>query len=885
MSIRTSYPIKYSALLAFLLVSLLWSCSTKKNTFTRRLYHNLTAHYNAYWNGNESFKEGEIELFKALQDNYTQILPVFNYGTSANASAINPYMDRAIEKASIVIQRHSMYFNNTEYVRWIDDSYLLIGKAYFYKHEYSLARRTFDFIIKRYSNEPLSYSAMVWLANTYNQQGEWDKAQSLLDLVQSKIDKEAVPRDVIQMLPLVYADLYIKQAKYDQAITYLERGAEINTNKYLVTRIYFILGQLYQRKKDLEAAFDYFTQVVRRNPPYEMAFNAKINMAKSYDVTSGSRKIITKELEKMIKDIKNKDYLDQIYFALAEVALREKDDTSAVKYLKLSVSKSLSNNYQKAISALTLADLYFSYPDYENAQTYYDSAMMVLPKDFPDFDLLQNKTLLLTDLVINHRTVKEQDSLQKIARMPEKERNDLIDKIIADYVESERKKQEEEAQLQRQIGNATQDYTLKQNMERLSGGQWYFYNPSTLSYGYNEFIKRWGNRKLEDLWRLTNRQIMSSFESGDEVAKNDTIAADSLKLNDPKKRETYLQNLPMTEDQMKASTDMIIEALYKLGYIYKEGLKDYKKSLESFQTLIDRYPDNIHLLESYYNMYKIYEERGNQEIADNYKNIILNTYPDSDYAKIIKDPNYNIVLQAQRNKADLLYEETYQAYINEQYRMVQIYSDEAIANYSHHADLIPKFEFLKALSKGKTDGVDSMAFGLQNLVIKYPDNEVTPLAQNILEHIKNKGLAPAVTGASGEKAPQETTQAPSPYIVDPKALHFYLLIVDGTKVNANATKIKIADFNLKYYKLENLAISSILLDNQRQMITVSNFPNKEKAMAYYEAITISDYVFSNIKPGDYTHFAISGDNYKTFYQIKNTDQYLDFFNKNYLSGK
>jgi tetratricopeptide (TPR) repeat protein len=874
-----------SAWLILLSLGLLWSCSTKKNTLTRRLYHNLTAHYNAYWNGNESFKEGQGELFKVIQDNYTQVLQVLNYGTQANATSINPYMDRAIEKASIVIQRHSMYFNNIEYVRWVDDSYLLIGKAYFYKHEYSLAKRTLDFIIKRYNNEPIAYSAMMWLANTYNQQGEWDKAQSLLDLIQSKIDKEAVPKDVVKMLPLIYADLYIKQVKYDQAIDYLERGADINTDKYMVTRIYFILGQLYQKKKDQEAAFDYYTQVVRRNPPYEMAFNAKINMATSYEVTTGNRKLITKQLEKMIKDVKNKDYLDQIYFALAQVALKDKDDTSAVNYLKLSVSQSVSNNYQKAISALTLADLYFSYPDYENSQAYYDSAMMFLPKDYPDYDLLRNKTTILTELVKNLRTVKDQDSLQMVAQMPEKERNALIEKIISDYVEAERKKEQEEAQRQRQITGATQDYTMKQNMDRLSGGQWYFYNPSTLSYGYNEFLKRWGNRKLEDLWRLTNKQIMSTFESGEELAKNDTIAADSLKSTDPKKRETYLQNLPLTQEQMKASTDMIIEALYKLGYIYKEGLKNYPEAIESFQKLIERYPDNVHLLESYYNLFKIYEEMGDQAMTEKYKTIILNDYPDSDYAKIIKDPNYNAVLIAQRNKAASLYEETYQAYINEQYRMVQIYSDEAIANYSDHADLIPKFKFLKALSKGKIEGIDSMAAGLQNIVTSYPDNEVTPLAQNILDQIKNKGLAPAVTGASSEKPAEEAAEGPSPYTYEPKALHFYILIVDGTKVNVNATKVKIADFNIKYYKLENLAISSILLNNKQQMITVSNFPDKEKAMAYYNAIINSDYVFTNIKQGDYLHFVVSGENYKTFYQIKNTDQYLKFFDKNYITGK
>ncbi len=869
----------------FLLAFMVWSCSTKKNTLTRRIYHNLTGHYNAYWNGNESFKEGQAELAKVLKDNYTVVLPVLNYGTAENAASIGPNMDRAIEKASIVIQRHSMYFNNKEYVRWIDDSYLLIGKAHFYKQEYSAARRTFDFVIKRYNDNPISYNAMLWLANTYVQTAEWDKAQALMDLIQSKIDKEAVPQEVVKMLPLVYADFYIKQGKYDQAIPFLESGATVNSNKYIITRIYFILGQIYQLKKQREDAFEYYTDVIHRNPPYEMSFNAKINMAKSYDVTTGSRKLLTKELEKMIKDAKNKDYLDQIYFALAEVALSDKDDTSAVKYLKLSVSKSVSNNYQKAISALTLADLYFTYPDYKNAQAYYDTTMMFLPRDYRDYDQIAYKTSVLTELVKNLSTIQEQDSLQRIARMSESERNKFIDKIIADYREAERKKQQEESLRQHEINSATQDYTLNQNMNRLSGGQWYFYNPSTLSYGYNEFLKRWGNRKLEDLWRLSNKQRVMSFGTGEEVAANDTTAADSLKATDPGKRETYLLNLPLTDDQMKASDNMIVEAFYKLGYIYKEGLKDLPKSAESFEELISRYPENAHLLESYYNLYKLYQDLGDQTASEKYKNFILDGYPDSDYAKIIKDPNYNAVLQAQRNKAASLYKETYQAYENEQYRMVQIYSDEAMATYPGHVDLIPKFEFLRALSKGKTDGMDSLAAGLQALVVKYPDNEVTPLAQNILDHIKNQGLSPAITGNAGEQTATETNETPTPYTYAPDMLHFYILIVDGTKVNVNATKVKIADFNQKFYRLENLSISSILLDSQRHMITVSNFPNKDKAMSYYSNIKDNDYVFSSMKPDEFVNFVVSGDNYKIFYQNKSTDIYLKFFNKYYLIEK
>jgi len=867
-----------------LILSILVSCSTKKNTFSRRVYHNLTAHYNAYWNGQESLKEGLREMPNNIQDNYTFILPVYNYGTKDEAMSITPQMERAIEKASIVIQRHSMYFNNKEYVKWIDDAYLMIGQAYFYKHEYNMAKRTFDYVIKQYSEDPIRFDAMVWLASTYVEMEDWDKAQSLLDLVQSKVDKEEVPREVERRLPLVYADFYIKQQNYNPPIDHLERGLELNNEKLLLTRLEFILGQIYQLNGDYDAATEYYTKVVKRNPPYEMSFNAKINLAQTYDATFGDKKLIIKKLEKMLKDEKNEDYLDQIYYALAEIALREEIDSIAIKNLKLSVSSSVSNNYQKSLSSLKLADLYYSYPHYKNAQAYYDTTMMFLPDDYPNYDDLQSKTEILNNLVFNLNIVQYEDSVQYLASLPENERKDIIDKIIDDYKEAEKKKKEEEAQQQQNMAYASQTYANRQNTNRLSGGKWYFYNSSTLSYGYNEFIKKWGDRKLEDLWRLRNKQTVA-FDYGDDIALSDTASADTTEIStDPTNRETYLQYLPLTEEKMALSDSKISDAFYKLGYIYKEGLYDYPRSIESFSELIDRFPDNEHAVEAYYHLYKMYESEGNKELADQFSDLIILKFPDSDYAKIIIDPNYNLVLLEQKNRASLLYEETYQAYMNEQYMMVQIYGEEALGSYGEDKDLIPKFKFLIALAKGKTEGVDSLKVGLINLTSEYPSSEVTPLANNILNHLYQSTGESFIAGTDDPRQlTEEEVEISSPYNFEPDLTHFYILVLDASKINVNATKIRISDHNAKYNRLDNLTISSVLLDQSRQMITVSNFTNKDDALDYYNAVINSEYILTGIDEGDFAHFVVSSENYKIFYQQKNEEEYLRFFAKTYLN--
>jgi len=870
-----------------LLVLFLVSCSTKKNTMTRRLYHNLTAHYNAYWNGRQSIREGETELQKNVKDNYTFILPVFNYGAKEQAVSINPQMDRAIEKGSKVIQKHSMFFNNREYVQWIDDSYLMIGMAYFYKQEYLMARRTFDYVIKNYERDPIKYDAMIWLSSTYIQQKEWNKAQSLLDLVQSEVDKEVISLQKMKRLPLVYADFYIKQGLYKQAIPYLERGLEINHNKLIQCRLLYIMGQIYQADKDYEASSEYYTGVIRRGAPYEMAFNARINLAQSYSATTGDKKMIIKELQKMIKDIKNEDFLDQIYYALAEIALRENDDSLGIKYLRLSVSKSTSNLYQKSISSLRLADLFFSYPDYPNAQLYYDTAVMFLPADYPNYDPIVSRARLLTELVTHLTTIHVQDSLQTIARMPEPDRNALISQLIADYQEKERLRKEQEAEMDRQQMMASSNYQTQQNVDRLAGGKWYFYNPSTMSFGYNEFIKRWGNRKLEDLWRLKNKQMTSAFGQENELAASDSTKTDSTAVvsTDLAKPETYLQNLPLTPELMAKSNEMVATALYQSAIIYDDGLADFPSAIRSYNSLIERYPDDKRVLEAYYNMYSIYNEQQDAERTAFYRDLIVNNYPESDFAKIIMDPNYNLVLQALRNKAAVLYEETYEAFVNEQYMMVKIYSEEAIANYPEDKALIPKFEYLRVLALGHSVSRDSLGILLTRFIETYPSSEVTPLAQNVLNHLAmGEGML-----AVGDSLLTDSTQIEqrviAPYQYDPESTHFYILIVDASTINVNATKVKISDHNMKYHRLDNLTISSVLLDSKRQMITVSNFRNKEQALTYYMGISTSEYVFSNIPADAFSQFVISSENYRIFYENKDSKDYLRFFTKNYLAEK
>lgn len=872
-----------SALLVLVLFGT-YSCSTKKNTFSRRVYHNITARYNVYFNGKESLNEGRIDLIKGVKDNYNEILPVFNFGTKQEAQQKNPQMDRAIQKASLTIQKHSMPFDGGEKVRWIDDAYLLIGKAYFLKQEYFSARRTFNFVIQEYGYNDIKYDAMIWLALTYNQTGEFEKSEPLLNLVSADVKNEIVPKRIVDLLPQVYADLYVRQERWDQAVEYLTEAIAYNPTRDLKTRMLFILAQIYQSRDDLQRATERYTQVIKRRPVYDMAFQAKINLARSFDSQTGDRRQITKILNKMLKDEKNKDYKDQIYFALAEVALRDGDLDGAISNLRLSVSSSINNNYQRSTSALTLADLYFDIPSYVNAQAYYDTAMMALPKDYPDYASIDNKTRMLTKLVKNLITIQEQDSLQRVASMSDVERNSLINKLIQAYQEEQERLAKQKAlelELARQQQAVSMTATPAQTVP--IGGKWYFYNVQTREFGQTEFIKKWGQRKLEDLWRISDKQTLAfGFDEPDtgvaDTTRSDSVAATA---NNPLHPDFYLKNLPFTEEALLASNKKILDGYFDVGKIYRDGLRNNPKSNEAFLAMNRRYPESEFELQSFYYLYKNYTDLSNAAEAEYYKNLIIQRYPDSDYAKILIDPEYYTKLAEEKNRVNILYEDTYLTFKRGQYYQVIAKSDMALATFGDSVPLAPKFEYLRALSIGKVDVVDSLASNLKRIITKYPNSEIKNLAQQMLVHLMTDNPELADEEFLPQGTPVAEVEKPSPYKYNASGQHMFMLVVDSKEIRLNPFKVKVSDHNQKYHSLDNLSINSLVLDNQHYLISVGNFNNAAKALDYMEAIGLSDYVYADLKKGTFYNFVISTENYPVFFKEKDIGGYSKFFDKHY----
>ncbi|NLJ82353.1 MAG: hypothetical protein GX330_04425, partial [Bacteroidales bacterium] len=482
----------------------LFACSTKKNTFANRAYHGITTRYNIYFNGNESFKEAKDALSKQTRDNYTDMLPVYVYPDKTVALSYSPQWDRTIEKCSKAIAKHSMLIKGVEHCKPIDDTYLLMGQAYFYRQDYYDALRVFSYIMNTHTNGNVWADAFTWRSKTNLQLNRIEDAEENLEQIRHAISTHK-NKKYKQHWHAVMADRFIRQEEYDAAIIHLSELEKVTfIKKDFKTRVIFILGQLYQELEQYDEAAKRYKKVIKRNPIYEMEFNAALNMMlcqkeSKYDSKS--------KLKKMIKDIRNEEYKDQIFYVLAKLDFEKEDTLAAIRNLEASVFWSISNKYQKTVSAIELAELYFNNSQFIESQIYYDTVLNIIPENFPNYSQIRNRAAILKSLVGNLLIIKTQDSLQHMASMSEQELDQYLDKIIADYEEREAER----------IADEEDKAKMMENTKRSGSGSrsnWYFYNMTQVKLGEQEFRRRWGRRVLEDNWFISDKAMFSfNFEN------------------------------------------------------------------------------------------------------------------------------------------------------------------------------------------------------------------------------------------------------------------------------------------------------------------------------------------------------------------------------------
>ena len=858
MKLKNSY---INGLILALILLISPSCSTKKKSWVNRQYHNTTAKYNGYFNGNESIKDGLKKLHANHIDDYTTTISVFPTGDLKTAQKTNSYMDKAIQKGSIVIQRHSMKIKGTEYCKWIDDNYLMVGKAYFYKGDFEEAIKTFSFIINEYSKNEIRFEAALWLVRGYVEKGDFTSAESvLLDLLKDK----KFPNKLDKELAVVAADFYVQKKDFTTATTELLNATELIKRKRKKVRLNYILAQIYQYSNNYSLAQKHYELVLKSNPEYEMAFNAKMSLARSLESGNPDTKKMKEKLFKMTKDDKNKEYLDQIYYTIAEMEINNGDTLSAIENYTLSAVNSVENNSQKALSFLALGKIYFEKGSYKLASANYDSTIFYMDNDFRLYEEASARHLILTDLVSNINIVEMQDSLQMLAKLPKSEQSAVIGNIIQAEFEKERRAAEDQSLKQQMMYESGRNGGREEQFgSNTSGGQWYFYNPATLSFGMSEFRKKWGTRKLEDDWRRKDKKISTNFEI--DSTSTDSISVESQNTKDP---NYYLNQLPKTKEDFENSDSQIKEALYQLGVIYKEALNKIDLSTDNFGAIFARFPtDEQYAALALYNVYINYLETNNPK-ATNSKETLLSKYPNSIYAKMIVDPNYTSEILSKKDLAELNYQEIFLLYKENVFDQVLV-KTENISDEKYKNKLL----LLRALSFIQKEEMDRATTILNN--ISEEDEKVSQEAKYILD---------AINDPAKMKKANELALAGSPYLYRSNYQHMIILVLPKEGVDVTYLKTLISDFHTNSLGNEVFEISALLLGLDQHLLMIKSFENIKKSMDYYELFIEEGSVMEVLNKSEYKIMSISFENFQEFYKNKDTQGYHNFFTKNYLTN-
>jgi tetratricopeptide (TPR) repeat protein len=870
----------FGALLLVVLIAT--GCSQEKDAFLNRTFHRLTTRDNGWFNANEKLKEVVAGIEDAHVDNYDEVLPLFVYGSDEQAKAAIPELEKCIDKCSLVIERHSMNIEGKEKNKWIDDSWFVIAKSHFYKKNFYEAERGFTYVSRRFKGGNRQLESLIWLARTAILLEQYGKAQSALDEI---TNQKVLPKRFDHgELEAVKAELALKRGKVDDAIVHLEAAIPNAQSKRERVRWAFALAQLYQLKGLEEKSIKQFAIVSRMNPPYEMAFHAQIFQALAFN--KGDSKEIRRKLNRMLRDDKHIDHFDMLHYALADLDLKERKDSLAIDHLMTSARVSTTDIKQKAKTFLKLADLYFDDRAYSDAQKYYDSTQTILAEEHVRYEEVTTRARVLGELVEQLRIIALEDSLQALAQLDEKDLEKKIQGIIRDRerAEEERLRLEEEA---RAAAEANPDMGKEPPTPPGVGGgrgAWYFYDPQQIGRGLSNFRKKWGARKLEDDWRRKDKSGSALGEFAEEEEGDpEGEEAGEKKEAEWKDPSFYTKDIPKNDAALEASNARVCAALYTSGIIYKEQLKDVDNAIESFEVLNGRFEECRYTPESFYQLYRIYlekEQTTNYFAPDGlgsqyYANIIMERWPDSEFARLVRDPNVLQADEARKKEEEAKYKEVYDRYRQYLFSSV-IVSCEGVIENEPRNHFLSKYHMLRALSLGGLRDQAGFRAALMTVKEKFAGTDEERAATEMLAALdRTSGNAPP---------PQNKQGAAAVYTADAGA-HFFALIVPNEGSDLNAIKARISSFNQQYYPNPPVEITNSFLDTDHQVVLLSGFTTKAMAMQYHELFSSGNEALVGINDQGFPAFPITSANYAQLYKSKDLNGYQAFFDQNYLDGQ
>ena len=914
------------ATLLIVLFSLVLSgCSTKKNTASTRWWHSFNARYNTYFNGNQAFIDGNLEKEKGNKDNYTEIIPLYMVGNKQSREIGKGQYDRAIEKSEKAIRRHSIkakpewnsskrktakdreWLGRREYNPFLWRAWMLLGKSQFQKGAFDEAAATFTYMSRLYHTQPMqSGLAKAWLAKSYTELGWMYDAEDVI----RNMSRDSMDFRAVKDWDYTYANYYIHSGDYQKAIPYLRKAISHERRKVQRAREWFLMGQIQNQLGNKDEAYKAYRKVVACNPPYELEFNARIAQTEVMADRNGKQMI--SKLKRMAVNDNNAEYLDQVYYAIGNIYMLQKDTAQAIAAYEKGNQKSVRNGIEKGVLLLTLGNIYWQMEKFNDAQRCYGEAIGLLDKDRKDYDELAYRSKVLDELVPFTDAIHLQDSLLELSTMPEEERLKAIDRVIDALKKKE--KEERDARLLAEAEQMEQEQQRTGNqlspgnqaaptITQRGNGEWYFYNPMAVNQGKIAFQRQWGKRENKDNWQRINQTVVAMSEQQEEETPegtenqeaNDSIdiatpkedtPQDSLSA-DPHEREYYLAQIPFTDEQKAVCHDIIKDGLFHAGVIFKDKLDNLTLSEKHLVRLTDNYTDYEYLDEALYHLYLLYARQDRMDKANACLNRMKRDFPESEWTTLLADPYYKENARFGEHIEDSLYAAAYEAFKTDRYDIVK-------GNARVSADRFPlgenraKFLFIEGLSMLNEGDGDGCIERLKTVVEKYPNSEVSELAGMIVKGVQDGRRLHGGKFDIGDIWSRRdiTLGSDSTAVIELSAERnenfMFILAYEPDSINENQLLFEMARYNFTNFLVRNFDIV-LDEDNGLHRMRISGFLNYDEALQYARQLFADKAMAAFLKPCH--HLIISENNLALIGTRFSYDEYMQFYEDTFIPMK
>ena len=921
-----------------MLIMIVVACSTSKNTGLSRRVQALKTQYNTYFNGNEAFKEGYNAQRDGNKDNYMEMLPYYMVGNKNTVKLGGGQFDRAIEKSQKAIKQHSitkkpevsaskrrsvkgkLWLAQKEYNPFLYKAWFLMGNAQFQKGEFFEAASTFAYIQRLYATKPnIVAKARVLEAKCYAEMEWFYDAEDLLNRAQ----RDSFPTSLNSAKAAILADCQIRQRQYEEAIPNVVQAIKRQKGSIEKARLYFLLGQLYHQVGEDENAYKAFKKVYSKNPPYELEFNARIKQSEV--LSKGQSKQMIAKLKRMAKNSKNKDYQDQVYYAIGNIWLANGDTTRAIWAYNDGVEKSTRNGIEKGVVWLRLGQLYWEREEFVKAQACYAGVLSLFDKDREDYKEVNERSRILDELLPYASAVELQDSLQELARMDSVERTKVIKNIIEELKKKEKEEEKKAAEManatnQNRPGNQNQANQQRPGAQNQATSQWYFYNATAITSGKTEFQRIWGTRQLADDWRRNNKTVLAmeeeeneEEESGDESETDSiggmdvpqdslgTVIADSTatpktplteaeqkeleKLkeyeSDPHRPEYYLKDIPFTEEQMAQSNAKLVDGLYNSSIIYKDRMENFPLAERTFLRICTDFPEFDKMADIYYNMYQLYSRFGYSDEAANYRTKLIAEYPEDEHAKLIADPLYEFKGRYGKHIEDSIYQVTYDAYVADDYAQVIANADYVAKEYPDGENRA-RFMFLSAMSRLSQGDDSRFLTEMKDIVTNYPKSTVSELAGLYVKGLQNGRLLASGkmnNGSIWERRSYldgDSIAGDTLFSEEKNCNWIFVVAYERDSINENQLLFEMAQYNFSNFTVRNFDIEMEKTEGI-SLLKVKTFMNYDEAYIYLHRLTNNREMAQKME--GLKMFIISEDNMKKLTRGMSYADYFEFYDE------